>query len=41
MTKEQEIIRAKAGLREPAKQLGNISQARKMMGEASQRFRLA
>ena len=32
MTKEQKIIRAKAGLLELAKQLGNVSQACKMMG---------
>ena len=31
-TKEQKIIRAKAGLLELAKQLGNVSQACKMMG---------
>jgi hypothetical protein len=41
MTREQKIIRAKVGLLELAKQLGNVSQACKMMGEASQRFRLA
>src|SRR5271157_3157852 len=32
MTKEQKIIRAKAGLLELAKQLGNVSQACKIMG---------
>jgi hypothetical protein len=32
MTKEQKIIRAKVGLLELAKQLGNVSQAFKMMG---------
>jgi hypothetical protein len=32
MSTEQKIIRAKVGLLELAKQLGNISQARKMMG---------
>ena len=32
MTKDQKIIRAKAGLLELAKQLGNVSQACKMMG---------
>jgi len=32
MTTEQKIIRAKVGLLELAKQLGNISQACKMMG---------
>ena len=32
MTKEQKIIRAKIGLLELARQLGNVSQACKMMG---------
>jgi hypothetical protein len=32
MTKEQTIIRAKAGLLELARQLGNVSQPCKMMG---------
>src|SRR5438105_14001945 len=32
MTQEQKIIRAKGGLLELAKQLGNVSQACKMMG---------
>ena len=32
MTTEQKIIRAKIGLLELAKQLGNVSQACKMMG---------
>src|SRR5213593_4187710 len=32
MTQEQKIIRAKVGLLELAKQLGNVSQACKMMG---------
>jgi hypothetical protein len=32
MTKEQKIIRAKVGLLELARQLGNVSQACKMMG---------
>ena len=32
MTKDQKIIRAKVGLQELAKQLGNVSQACKMMG---------
>jgi len=32
MTKEQKIIRAKVGLLELAKQLGNVSQACQMMG---------
>ena len=38
MTKEQKIIRAKVGLLELAKQLGNISQARKMMGYSRDSF---
>jgi hypothetical protein len=32
MTIEQKVIRAKVGLLELAKQLGNVSQACKMMG---------
>jgi hypothetical protein len=32
MTKEQKVIRAKVGVLELARQLGNVSQARKMMG---------
>ena len=32
MTKEQKVIRAKVGLLELARQLGNVSQACKMMG---------
>ena len=32
MAKDQKIIRAKVGLLELAKQLGNVSQACKMMG---------
>jgi hypothetical protein len=32
MTQNQKIIRAKVGLLELAKQLGNVSQACKMMG---------
>ena len=32
MTQEQKVIRAKVGVLEPAKQLGNVSQACKMMG---------
>jgi hypothetical protein len=32
VTQEQKIIRAKLGLLELAKQLGNVSQACKMMG---------
>jgi hypothetical protein len=35
MTTEQKIIRAKVGLLELAKQLGNVSQACKMMGSAA------
>ena len=35
MTQEQKIIRAKVGLLELAKQLGNVSQACKMMGRDS------
>ena len=35
MTQEQKIIRAKVGLLELAKQLGNVSQACKMMGYTS------
>src|SRR6201988_5565200 len=38
MTKEQKIIRAKAGLLELAKQLGNVSQACKMMGYSRASF---
>ena len=38
MTKEQKIIRAKVGLLELAKQLGNVSQACKMMGYSRDRF---
>jgi hypothetical protein len=34
MTKEQKIIRAKVGLLELARQLGNVSQACKMMGSS-------
>jgi hypothetical protein len=37
MTQEQKIIRVKAGLLELAKQLGNVSQACKMMGYSRQR----
>ena len=32
MTKEQKVIRAKVGLLELARQLGNVSQACEMMG---------
>ena len=38
MTKEQKIIRAKVGLLELAKQLGNLSQACKMMGYSRDSF---
>ena len=38
MTKDQKIIRAKAGLLELAKQLGNVSQACKVMGYSRDSF---
>jgi hypothetical protein len=38
MTQEQKIIRAKVGLLELAKQLGNVSQACKMMGYTRDSF---
>ena len=38
MTKDQKVIRAKAGLLELAKQLGNVSQARKIMGYSRDSF---
>jgi transposase InsO family protein len=38
MTKEQKVIRAKVGLLELAKQLGNVSQACKMMGYSRASF---
>ena len=38
MTKEQKIIRAKIGLLELARQLGNVSQACKMMGYSRDGF---
>jgi len=38
MTREQKIIRAKVGLLELAKQLGNVSQACKMMGYSRDSF---
>jgi hypothetical protein len=38
MTTEQKIIRAKIGLLELAKQLGNVSQACKMMGYSRDNF---
>jgi hypothetical protein len=41
MTTEQKTIRAKVGLLELAKQLGNVSQACKMMGYSRRRTRIA
>ena len=38
MTQDQKIIRAKVGLLELAKQLGNVSQAFKMMGYSRDSF---
>jgi hypothetical protein len=38
MTKDQKIIRAKAGLLELAKQVGNVSQACKIMGYSRDSF---
>jgi hypothetical protein len=38
MTKDQKIICAKAGLLELAKQLGNVSQACKIMGYSRDSF---
>jgi hypothetical protein len=38
MTTEQKIIRAKVGLLELAKQLGNVSQACKVMGYSRESF---
>ena len=38
MTKDQKIIRAKVGLLELAKQLGNVSQACKMLGYSRDSF---
>src|SRR5437016_9148101 len=38
LTKEQKIIRAKVGLLELAKQLGNVSQACKMLGYSRDSF---
>ena len=38
MTKDQKIIRAKVGLLELAKQLGNVSQACKVMGYSRDSF---
>ena len=39
MTKDQKVIRAKVGLLELARQLGNVSQACKMMGHTLMRRR--
>src|SRR5215472_6999847 len=38
MTTEQQVIRAKVGLLEPAKQLGNVSQACRVMGYSRDSF---
>lgn len=38
MTKDQKVIRGKVGLLELAKQLGNVSQACKMMGYSRDSF---
>jgi hypothetical protein len=38
MTKDQKIIRAKVGVLELARQLGNVSQACKMMGSSRDSF---
>ena len=38
MTQEQKVIRAKVGVLELAKQLGNVSQACKMMGYSRDSF---
>jgi hypothetical protein len=38
MTKDQKIIRAKVGLLELAKQLGNVSQGCKMLGYSRDSF---
>lgn len=38
MTTEQKVIRAKVGLLELAKQLGNVSQACRMMGYSRESF---
>lgn len=38
MTRDQKIIRTKIGLLELAKQLGNVSQACKMMGNSRDSF---
>lgn len=41
MTKDQKIIRAEAGLLELAKQLGNGSQACKIMADRSKNFSIS
>ena len=38
MTKDQKVIRGKVGLLELAKQLGNVSQACKMLGYSRDSF---
>jgi len=38
MTAERKVIRAKVGLLEPAKQLGNVSQACKILGYSRDSF---
>ena len=38
MTQEQKVIKAKVGLLEPAKQLGSVSQACKVMGYSRDSF---
>jgi ACT domain-containing protein len=38
MTKEQKVIRAKVGVLELAKQLGNVSQACRVMGYSRDSF---
>jgi hypothetical protein len=38
MTQDQKVIRAKVGVLELAKQLGNVSQACKMMGYSRDSF---
>jgi molybdenum-dependent DNA-binding transcriptional regulator ModE len=38
MTKDQKVIRAKVGLLELARQLGNVSQACRMMGYSRDSF---
>lgn len=41
MTRDQKIIRTKVGLLELARQLGNVSQACKIMGYSRDRYRVA